>query len=34
MARIKVLAPLVAKGNGRTIRPEPKRAEPFYFFMF
>jgi hypothetical protein len=30
MARIPVLAPLVPKGDGRSIRLEPKRADPFY----
>jgi hypothetical protein len=30
MARIKVLAPLVPGGDGRTIKQEGKRADPFY----
>ena len=30
MARIKVPAPLVPKGDGRTVKPEPKQADPFY----
>jgi hypothetical protein len=30
MARIKMLAPPVPKGDGRTVKPEPKRADPFY----
>jgi hypothetical protein len=30
MGRIKMLAPLVPKGDGRTVKPEPKRADPFY----
>jgi hypothetical protein len=30
MARIPVLSPLVPKGDGRTVKPEPKRADPFY----
>jgi 5-methylcytosine-specific restriction protein A len=30
MARVPTLAPLVPKSDGRTIRPEPKRADPFY----
>lgn len=25
-----MLAPLVPKADGRTVRPEPKRADPFY----
>jgi hypothetical protein len=29
MARIPVLSPLVPKGDGRTVKPEPKRADPF-----
>ena len=30
MGRIRMLAPLVPKADGRTVRPEPKRADPFY----
>ena len=30
MPRIPVLDSLVPKGDGRTVRPEPKRADPFY----
>ena len=30
MARIKVLAPLVPSGDGRTVKPELKQADPFY----
>jgi hypothetical protein len=30
MAHIPTLAPLVPKADGRTVRPEPKRADPFY----
>jgi 5-methylcytosine-specific restriction enzyme A len=30
MARLPILGSLVPKGDGRTIRPEPKRADPFY----
>jgi len=30
MPRIPVLDPLVPKGDGRTIRPEPKCTDPFY----
>ena len=30
MARIKMLGPLVPRSDGRTIRVEPKRADPIY----
>src|ERR1700686_5137620 len=30
MAKIKMLGPLVPKSDGRTIRVEPKRADPIY----
>jgi hypothetical protein len=30
MVRILVLGSLVPKGDGRTVRPEPKCADPFY----
>lgn len=30
MARIKMLQPAVPRSDGRTIRPEPKRVDPFY----
>ena len=30
MARIKVLTPLVPKGDGRTVKPDRKQADPFY----
>ena len=30
MGRIKMLAPLVPKGDGRTVKPEPKQVDPFY----
>ena len=30
MVRIKIGAPLVPKGDGRTVKPPPKRADPFY----
>jgi 5-methylcytosine-specific restriction enzyme A len=30
MARIRTLAPLVPKSDGRTVKTEPKQADPFY----
>jgi 5-methylcytosine-specific restriction enzyme A len=30
MPRIPVLSSLVPKGDGRTVKPEPKSADPFY----
>jgi 5-methylcytosine-specific restriction enzyme A len=30
MARIKTLAPLVPKSDGRTVKVEPKKPDPFY----
>jgi 5-methylcytosine-specific restriction enzyme A len=30
MARISMLGPMVPKSDGRTVRVEPKRADPFY----
>jgi 5-methylcytosine-specific restriction protein A len=31
MGRIKMAPPLVPKGDGRPVKPEPKQADPFYF---
>lgn len=30
VAKIRTLAPLVPRGDGRTVKVEPKRADPFY----
>jgi hypothetical protein len=30
MGRIKMVPPLVPKGDRRTVEPEPKQADPFY----